>query len=426
MKECDVAICGAGIAGIAAAYYLSVEHGLSRIVLIDRLQPMALTTAKSGENFRDYWPQVCMTELASRSLDLMEALAARSDDAFEMRFFGYSFVSESADREIFPSRHLRERRAGLRCSREAAEIRRKHPYLAETIRQVVHVDRAGAIDVHALGSLLLSAARRAGVELVRARVSEIRRSARLDDSEFELLLASDERRRSIRARRLVLAAGPFAGQLAAMLGVDLPVESLLQRKIIIPDPERIVPREMPFTIFADPQTLHWSDEERELFAADPEHRWLLRELPAGLHIKPESHSQIKLGWAYNREPETPRWHADEDLSFPGIVLRGASRFIPALEHYAEQIPTPVVEYAGYYTRTPENWPLIGPLEHDGLFIIGALSGYGTMCACAAGELCAAWMTGSTLPSYARHFSPDRYRDPEILDEIAGLESDGQL
>jgi len=66
------------------------------------------------------------------------------------------------------------------------------------------------------------------------------------------------------------------------------------------------------------------------------------------------------------------------------------------------------------------------LQHPGLYIVGALSGYGTMTANAAGDLIARWVTGDTLPDYARHFSPERYADPEILAEINAIQSDGQL
>ena len=82
--------------------------------------------------------------------------------------------------------------------------------------------------------------------------------------------------------------------------------------------------------------------------------------------------------------------------------------------------------AGYYSRTPENWPLIGPLQVEGVFSVAALSGFGTMTACAAGELCAAWITDAPLPGYAHYFHPDRYSDPDIMTEISQLGSDGQL
>ncbi|HIL98497.1 MAG TPA: FAD-dependent oxidoreductase, partial [Pseudomonadales bacterium] len=53
--ENQTVICGAGLAGIATAYYLSVKYGQKDIVLLDRFLPMSFTTSKSGENYRNYW-----------------------------------------------------------------------------------------------------------------------------------------------------------------------------------------------------------------------------------------------------------------------------------------------------------------------------------------------------------------------------------
>ena len=85
MKQAHIAVVGAGIAGIATAYYLAVKHARKRILLIDKLQPMSLTTSKSGENFRDYWPQACMAEFTTHSLDLMQDLIDTHGDVFHMR-----------------------------------------------------------------------------------------------------------------------------------------------------------------------------------------------------------------------------------------------------------------------------------------------------------------------------------------------------
>jgi glycine/D-amino acid oxidase-like deaminating enzyme len=424
MSSVSTIICGAGIAGIATAFELAVKHNQKRVVLVDRYQPMSLTTSKSGENFRDYWPQACMSELSSRSLELMLSLAAESGHAFDLRWSGYDFVSETAGREIFPSRYLDQQHNGVdpvRIIRTGDETGSR-PYLANTIEQIAHIERAGAFDVHALGLLLLSRAKRAGVEVRYGMIEGLERI----DANYRVSLNSGAGQDIIEAENLVLAAGPFVNELAHMLDIDLPVESYLQRKFVIPDPRGIIPSDMPFTIFADSQFLDWSDEEKELIREDPEYQWLLQEFPAGLHIKPEPGGHIKLGWAFNREPALPKWEVADDFDFPNITLRGASRFIPALKHYVEQPPTPVIQFAGYYTRTPENWPLIGPLELEGLYTVSALSGYGTMTACAAGELCAAWMAGNELPTYARHFHPGRYDDDVIRAEIALVQSDGQL
>jgi len=61
MENADVAIVGAGSVGIATAYYLAVEHGLRDIALIDARDPLSLTSAQSGENYRNWWPHPVMT-----------------------------------------------------------------------------------------------------------------------------------------------------------------------------------------------------------------------------------------------------------------------------------------------------------------------------------------------------------------------------
>lgn len=55
-QRADVAVIGAGIAGLAVADYLAVEHGVRDVVVIDSGDPMALTSAQSGENYRNWWP----------------------------------------------------------------------------------------------------------------------------------------------------------------------------------------------------------------------------------------------------------------------------------------------------------------------------------------------------------------------------------
>ena len=52
---------------------------------------------------------------------------------------------------------------------------------------------------------------------------------------FELKLDRGDARHGLRTEKLVLAAGPFNANLAGMLGIELPIENFLQRKIVIPD-----------------------------------------------------------------------------------------------------------------------------------------------------------------------------------------------
>jgi len=384
-------ICGAGIAGVATAHYLKKLGSTDRIVLVDRAQPLSFTTAASGENFRDYWPQRCMQDFISNSLKLIRELDDDYETLFSFKQTGYEFVSQDEDREIFPSDDISNDEGARAIQRILSPcLHATRPYLGDNIKQVTQITQAGSFDVYSLGQYF-------------------------QGNEASIL----------KANTLILAGGPLTPKLAACLGIKLPLLSYLQRKIVLNDPLSIIPRDMPFTIFADPQHLSWTDEEKVAFSEDAELQWLLNEFPIGLHIKPESDSQIKLGWAYNRKSEQTEFTAYDDESFPDVVMRGASRFIPGLAQYIENMPTPITQIAGYYTRTAENWPLIGLLQEN-CYTVSGLSGYGTMAGCAAGELCAQTILDEQLPWYARNFDPSRYQDATIMAEIAAISSDGQL
>ena len=52
-RTAAVVICGAGIAGIAAAYHLAMRRGMPGIVLVDERPPLSLTNDKSTECYRN-------------------------------------------------------------------------------------------------------------------------------------------------------------------------------------------------------------------------------------------------------------------------------------------------------------------------------------------------------------------------------------
>ena len=52
-------------------------------------------------------------------------------------------------------------------------------------------------------------------------------------------------------------------------------------------------------------------------------------------------------------------------------MRGAAALQPALKAYYGRLPVDLSHYGGYYTMTPENWPLIGPMGPTGAFVVGA-------------------------------------------------------
>ena len=77
--------------------------------------------------------------------------------------------------------------------------------------------------------------------------------------------------------------------------------------------------------------------------------------------------------------------------------------IPGLSAYADDGPSAIVD-GGYYCKTPDNRPLIGPTAIDGVYLLGALSGFGIMASQAAAELLAAHVLDHTAPRLRRRVS----------------------
>jgi len=450
----DIAVIGAGIAGIAAAYYLATEHKRTRILILDMGQPMALTSAASGENYRNWWPHPTMTALTDHSISLMEVIARRTGNRFHMARRGYVLATrrrrpEDLIRQLdasygtAPTGTIRihepgsthtyqppvsavweQAPGGVDVLLDQEAIRRHFPTFDPEIATILHVRRAGDISGQQLGQYMLEEIRSAGGRFRHARVTAI---AVGDRSTLEIEARGT--RELVRADVVINAAGPFAAHVSALHGESLPIINVLQQKIAFPDQRGAISRQMPFAIDLDGQTLEWTPEEREALSADPSLVRFLEPMPGNIHCRPdggEGGTWIKLGWAYNSTPSDPIPEPTLDSNFPEIVLRGASRLHPGLKPYIAAMPRDRIHYGGYYPMTAENWPLIGPARTPGVFLNTALSGYGTMAACAAGEMCARWVVGAEPTALARQLSFARYDDEALMAGAAGTAHRGHL
>ena len=90
---CDVLVIGAGIVGISCAYYLQLSSPQTTVILVDSGQPMALTSAQSGENYRNWWPHPVMTAFTEHSINLMEDLAVQNNNVLNMTRRGYALAT---------------------------------------------------------------------------------------------------------------------------------------------------------------------------------------------------------------------------------------------------------------------------------------------------------------------------------------------
>jgi len=461
MPTADVVICGAGIAGISAAYHLAVRHGMKNVVIVDDQPPLSVTSDKSTECYRNWWPGPgdTMVRFMNRSIDLLEELAGESDNRFVMNRNGYVYLTadpakaaelEAVGREISglgagelrvhgrsgtpgdpaypeaPFDELDRDLGGADFVLDRDRILERFPFVAPDVVGMLHPRRCGWLSAQQLGMYLLERAREHGVRLVSGRIAEVV----VHDGRVEgVSIEGGPEAGTISTRAFVNAAGPLAPEIGRISGVELPLFNELHGKIMFDDHLGLVPRELPLMIWSDPVTLAWSAEERAELAHDPELRWLLDPLPAGVHFRPEGgrdSRSLLLLWTYHIEPTAPVFPPTFDPFYPEVVLRGLARMVPALATYlgGGRMRRPYVD-GGYYCKTRENRPLVGPTPVAGNHLLCGLSGFGIMASQAAAELLAAHVTGDALPDYAPAFLLSRYEDPAYLASLESFAS-GQL
>ncbi len=458
MSSAEVVVVGAGIGGIAAAHELAVERGVRDIVIVDDRPPLTVTSDKSTECYRDWWPQPAMAALMSRSIERMEALAAATGNAFAMNRNGYAYVTGTEEGAAAmaaaaaataalgsgplrthggdaedppwpetPWERLDPALRGADLTLEPALVQARYPFLTGEARAVLHARRCGWVSAQQLGMVLLERARGAGVRVVRDRVVALERDGR---GVCGVRLAGGGE--GIATRKVVAAPGPGLPELARRFGLDLPVLCEAHAKVTFDDVRGVVPRHLPLLIWTDPVTLEWSDEERHELAADPALAFLLGTLPPAVHFRPEGGEgsrKLLLLWTFDVEPVAPPKAPADPPAFPPwlaeVVVRGVARVVPAFAVYLERMQRPFVD-GGYYTKAPDNRPLVGPTAIPGLYLMAALSGYGIMAALGAAEVLAAHLDVDP-PAWAHDLAPERFADAAYRAQVAGgAASAGQL
>ena len=451
VQKAEVVICGAGIAGISVAWQLAVKHGMKNVVLVDERSPMTLTSDKSTEAYRNWWPgpNDAMVGMMNRSIDLLEEMAIESDNRLLMNRRGYLYATADSERieamrtsgvlassygagplrihaggsggpdyRPAPAEGWQDQPDGADLILNEGLLRETFPYLSRDTVAILHARRCGWFSGQQLGILQLEQARAAGVEVIEGRVEWIettggRVSAVQIGTSGEVV--------TVNTPRIVNAAGPLLHDVGIQLGLELPVFSELHLKVSIEDHLGVVPREAPFLIWEDPQNIEWSEEEREFLSESGDGDTLLGEMPPGVHMRIEgggSSRHLLILWPYHLEPVAENFPLPIPDHHAEICLRGISAMIPGLSAYVERMPKTYID-GGYYTKTRENRPLAGPLPVEGAYVHGALSGFGLMASCATAELVAGHIMGGALPYYAPAFHPGRYEDEEYVAKIEG-------
>ncbi|MGJ8604641.1 MAG: NAD(P)/FAD-dependent oxidoreductase [Marivita sp.] len=253
----DVVIVGGAIMGSSVAWFLTDLGFEGRILVIDRDMSFARSaTATSTSCIRQQFSTALNVKISQFGAEFVTHLRGFMGGDMRVpeigiRSFGYLYLADNA---AFAD-DLRAR-AGVQLAAGAAtrlltpdQIAQAYPFYAldDIVLGSINTENEGYFDSMAVFEWLRRQARERGVEYVEAEVTGMDMSG---GSVQAVRLASGAR---IACGQVINAAGPRAGHVAAMAGIDLPVEPRKRYSWVF-KAEQPLDRDLPLTI--DPSGLH--------------------------------------------------------------------------------------------------------------------------------------------------------------------------
>jgi glycine/D-amino acid oxidase-like deaminating enzyme len=390
-SSADVVIVGGGVVGSSVAYHLRETGCHGRIVVIERDHTYARASSNLAMGgIRQQYTLDTNVRMVQWSVGFYRDLERRASLAgashrVNFRQRGYLFLADATCAARLTRRYEAMRAAGAHVewvSRD--EIRRILPDAAvDDIEFGVFGPDDGYADPKAVLHAMRAIAEDAGVEFIRGDVSAIHRTTK---SVAGVAFGAE----TIDTPIVVNAAGPFAGRLAGLAGVSLPVFPVRQQLFRCDLPHRW---EYRFPMVIDPSGLHWRHDDA---AAGPD----------------------RIVLAKTNHDETP------GENFTCDDARWPAEFYPAL---IERMPrfaglTPLEGWAGLYEMTPDHNPIIGRHpDMDGLFLANGFSGHGLMMAPATGKaLAEIILLGESRTTDVSDFAFDRFQTGALLNDDATL------
>ena len=364
MPTSDVVVIGSGINGASCAYHLAAR-GLSVTVLDREPGPAMGSTGRSAAGVRVQFTTEANVRLSLYSLPVFREFRERHGRDIGYRAIGYLLlVPESRWAAHLDSVALQHRLGAPVEVLDPAEARRYVDFDVEGLAGATFGPWDGIIDPHMACMAWVDMARELGATFrMSAPVTAVEPSA-----EGWTLVAGGER---YTCGWVVNAAGAWAGEVAGLAGLDVPVgPKRIQIFLSAPHSD---PRTYPLTIDLGTGVYLRSEGDRVLFGLD--------------------NLQQAFGFTEGLDPE---W-------LEHVLLTGVERF-PWWEEMGVDLRG---SWWGYYGVSPDNSPIIG-VHPDASRWIDACgwSGHGIMHAPATGvavsELVADGRTSTVDVGHFRH------------------------
>lgn len=376
-SRAEVVVIGGGVMGASIAFHLA-EAGVRDVLLLERDALASGSTSKAAGGVRAQFSDELNILLGARSLEAFEAFAQRPGCEIDLRQVGYLFLlTTPEDVATYEASVALQNSLGVPSRMlSAAEAAALSPIVTtDDVLAAAFHSRDGYCTPESVVQGYATGARAHGAVVVTGvEVTGIERDG---DQIRGVLTSAGE----VACSTVIDCAGPWAGVVAQLAGVQLPITPLRRQIIVtevLPDAVRsLVPRDMPMTIDA-----------ASTFYLHPE--------------GPASRPSILLGMSYTGEQ-------------PGFRMGMSDDWLPdlteAMEHRAPALLDVGMAHgwSGLYEDSPDHNAMIGEVAGVSRFLYATgFSGHGFLQGPAVGEVVRDLYLGREPFLDVTPFSVDRF------------------
>jgi sarcosine oxidase, subunit beta len=347
----QVVVIGAGVIGASVAYHLALRGCRDVLILEKEEAEISGSTARSAAGVRHQFSSATNILLSRHSIDRLRAFDEEVGGHAELHQVGYLFLVSDPEVWVqYQANAALQRELGVRVElltpEEAARfVPRMH---SDDLVGATFGPDDGYVDPYGIALGYLRAAQAMGVRLQRAT----------SVTGFELaggrVVGVQTSSGRLGCEMVVNAAGPWAGHVGALAGLQIPVQPY-RRNLYMTTPFPQIPGPIPLTV----------------------------DVASGFYMRHEGAS-ILMGRSNPTEPSSFNQTVDWDW-LDQVLEAGLQRF-PILEQAGladNQC------WAGLYEITPDHNPILGHHpERPGYVDASGFSGHGIMHAPATGLLIA--------------------------------------
>jgi sarcosine oxidase subunit beta len=356
-RTADVVVIGAGAIGASTAFHLAAAG--RRVTVLEALDgPAAGSTGRSFASIRGQWADELNIELSWRSIQAYREFPQRHGVDVGYRPSGYLLLVSDGLWEAQLRAVELQRAHGVPVEvLPFADAQRITPFAVDGLGGTTWGPADGVVDPHLVTSAYLDLARSAGAS-VHFRRRVIGLDAHADGS---WTVRAGEL--TLRAQHVVNAAGGWAGEVAALAGLDVPV--VHSRRNVYSSAPGALPAPLPMTV----------------------------DFTSGFYLRSEG-PRLLFGGA--RPDEADGYRTDVDWPWMEQLLELGSRRFPWL------VDVPLDRagcWAGTYENTPDHHGILGAAGEAPTWVNACgFSGHGMMQAPEIGRLAAEQVVTGAITS----------------------------